>query len=101
MILQHVHQCVPDLARAGERAAMPPISPESPAPKQKTVHAARHANHEPAYAGRQLLPAFSLDDQMHMVVLNRVVSEAKTIAIASTQRAEHCLRNMLATQRTE
>lgn len=64
---------------------MPAITPNSPAPPQEVIHISRKANHETTHAAREGLLASSLDDQMHVIVLNREVNDAKFSGIATVR----------------
>jgi hypothetical protein len=44
--LQHLHQCVPDLARCGQRSHVIPICPDSPVAAERAMDRLRDANGE-------------------------------------------------------
>jgi len=88
-ILQHIHERIAHLPRASERAPVPTIRPKPTAAQQHAVHAPRYPHHEPTHARSQRGGACGLDDQMHVVILHRVMHEPEARRIAIPQRAQH------------
>jgi hypothetical protein len=84
-ILQHVNQGVAHLARGFEGHAVPAIRPETAAPKEQPIHAPRQAYHQTAHARRESRCAVRLDDEVQVILLYRIVRDAKLRAVARSQ----------------
>ena len=76
-ILQHIHERIPHLPWPGKRSPMPTIRPKPAAPKQHAVHAPRHSHHEPTHAGTERRGVRRFDDQMHVIILHRVMHDSE------------------------
>jgi len=88
-ILQDIDEHIPHLARPGERAPMPTIRPKPAAAKEQAIHASRYAHHEPTHARPERRSACGFDDQVRVIVLDRIVHDPEVRGIAVAQRAEH------------
>jgi hypothetical protein len=88
-VLEHIDERISHLPRAGERAPMPAIRPKPAAPKQHAIHTPCYSHHESAHARRERRGALRFDDEVGVVVLQRVVHDPKLRGIAVAQREQH------------
>ena len=95
VILEHIDQRITNLPWAFEVSTVPAVCPEAAAATEHAIHTSRNSHQQTAKPGRQRTAVFRLDDQMHVIVLQRIVHDAKPIPIAVAQRAEQCVGNSL------
>jgi len=100
MILQHVDERIANLPRAFQITTVPAIGPEATASVEQAVHPARDAHHQATDARRQRIAVVALHNQMHMIVLHRIMHDAKPISIAVAQPSEERAGHLLSSQRT-
>lgn len=77
---QHVHERVAHRARRRKGARMIPISPDASAAAEDTVHGAREADGETAYATRQRACMLGLRDQMDVIILHGELDDPEMCA---------------------
>jgi len=66
---------MPDRPRRGERAGVVPITPDRAAPTDGVVDRACEPDSEPPHAARQARAVLCLDDQVDVIVLDRVMDD--------------------------
>jgi len=101
---EHVNQSRPYLPRRRERSTMPAVGPESSAAPDQVVDRARDPDGQAPHPGRQLRSAARLDDQVDVVVLDRVPRYPEMLRIASVGPANGVpegRQNVLRAQRAE
>jgi hypothetical protein len=74
-IHQHVGERVPHLARAGEDALVVALGEHSAGAPERAVHGEREARAERLHRAPERGAIARLDDQVHVVALDRVVDE--------------------------
>ena len=66
---------MPERPRRGERAGVVPITPDRAAPTDGVVDRACEPDSEPPHAARQARAVLCLDDQVDVIVLDRVMDD--------------------------
>jgi hypothetical protein len=79
---EHIEQSIAHFSWRRERAPMPSIRPESPAPIQQIIHVASDAHRQASNTARKRAFVRSFDDEVHVIVLHGKVHDTKPIRIA-------------------
>ena len=86
-IQQDIRQRVPHLARRPQHVKMKTIGEHRPAALEDPIHGSRNARGNRFHAAGQVALARSLRNQVHVVVLDRVVREPEAPAVARRSEA--------------
>ncbi len=95
---QHIDQPVTNLARGAERPRVIPIAPHVASAPQNALDRARHANCKSTHAARKRGLVLRLDEQVHVVSLNRIVHDAKPLARSVRKSVSHSDEHALFSQ---
>ncbi len=76
-VQEHIRQHIPYLPRSSEHARVVGVRQHPTAPPKHAVHGAREPRADRLHPPPQRLRTLRLDDQMHMIALNRVVRDPK------------------------
>jgi hypothetical protein len=88
-IQKDVRQCVPHFPRRPENVHVESICQDRTSPLEDSVHGSREPRTDRFHARSEIARARRLDDRVQMVVLNRVLHEAKPPPV--TRRGEAAL----------
>jgi len=75
---QNVDDCMTHGARCRERSRMVPLIPDRTATTERAVDCACDSDGEPSHAARQTPAVICLDDEMNVIVLDRIVNDPET-----------------------
>ena len=81
-IEQHVGERVPHLLRRLQHAQVIALEEHRPGAPERPVHRAREPRRKRHHPAPERLPIVGLDDQMRVIVLDRVVDEPEVAALA-------------------
>jgi hypothetical protein len=84
---QNIGDRVPDLARRPQNVNVAAVGKNPAGSSKDPIHGPRKARGDGLQPASQVARAARLDDQMNMVVLDRVVSEAKSATVAGLSPA--------------
>src|SRR5215831_16519643 len=84
---QHVGERVPHLARRAQHVEMEAVREHRSAPAEDPVHGSRDARTDGLHSAGEIACARRLDDQMHVIVLDRVMDEPEAPAVARRSEA--------------
>jgi len=89
---QHIRQCIPHLARRPKDAQVVTVAQDDAARAEGLVHEPREARSECLHAASELRRAASLDQEMRVIRLERVLDDGE--AVARSQTVERSLERM-------
>ena len=81
-IQQYIGDRVPDLARSPQHVDVAAITEHAAGASKHAVHAARKARGDRLEPAREVPRATRLDDQVHVVALDRIMHETKSFPLA-------------------
>jgi len=76
---QYVNQRRAYLPRRSERPAMPTVGPEPPPAPDQRIDRASNPDGDAAHPARERLPIVGLDQQVNMVVLDRILDDSESL----------------------
>jgi hypothetical protein len=85
---EHINDSVTDSSRRGERATVPAVRPDCPAPHQQAIQPLRETNDERAHPRAQRAPVRSFDEQMNVVGLHGELDHAEFLGMRSPQTSD-------------
>jgi hypothetical protein len=75
IVVKHVHQCVPHLARRFQRVRVVPLREHLPALPSSSIEPPRDSNREPLHRARKRALVSSFHNQVQVIRLHRKLNQ--------------------------